>query len=398
MSHLQELGWLAANGTWYDEETGALLLLLTREAIDLPNDIVAFRGKVFDPKDEVHITIVGRASGRRVKEAVDRDLAANSCLKRAIDETNWAYRIQGRMYHVRKEKEVKNEQGDLDLVEAESIIVMAEVAGLQSFYERLDRMIEMNLELPPTHVTLYTRGDPLGIGLSNQEDFEAFVTREIWPTELKELCPANLDVILESLPEVQAGIDLWQNDYHEFDVHDHTVEFVKYVKKMTDDVDIVAAGYLHDIGKPVVAKPKDGDPQKTKDGKPYNRFPDHEEVGRQMVSRMDPRLFEKLGLDQDRVASLVGCHYVPMKGIKVTRETTNYGDFLREYQRLETRLQKLRVSKEDVLTMFWADRLAQGKCCKDKEECLAMRDALLAEESDPRGVYEIQKEMYGNKA
>ena len=73
---------------------------------------------------------------------------------------------------------------------------------------------------------------------------------------------ANLDSIMEALPEVQKEKNLWQNNFHEFDVYHHTVKFVEHLKKILDeenheiDLNLIAAGWLHDIGKPTMAKPK----------------------------------------------------------------------------------------------------------------------------------------------
>ena len=398
-SYFRKHGWLTPSGAWYDEETGGVQVHLSKAIVGFLDASLAFRGKVFDPKDELHITILGKAPGRLVREAIERDPPVEGRIRQAIENANWAFRFQDKMYHVCKEKKVRHAQGDLNTLHAESIIVMVEVVGLQGFYDRLGRITGVDLEPPPAHVTLYTYGDPLGIGLYSREDLQEFVTQEIAPSELKGLSPANLDQVLMSLPEVQAGRGLWQNRFHQFDVYNHTLEFVRYVKMLTEDIDVIAAGYLHDIGKPVVAKPKyeEGVLQIAEAGTPYHTFDGHERVGEEMVREMDPRLFKKLAVDQGRVASLVGCHYKPMKGIKAMRKTMSYGDFLREYRRLQEELDSLPVSKEDVLMMFLADRLAQGEYCRDKEELLAIREALLEGEMDPRGIYEMQKEMYGDK-
>lgn len=203
-----------------------------------------------------------------------------------------------------------------------------------------------------------------------------------------------LDQILQSLPEIQAGRGIWQNQFHEFDVYEHSIDFVRHVKKLTDDRNIIAAGYLHDIGKPVVAKPKyrEGVLLEREAGKPYHTFENHEKVGEEMVREMNPRLLENLSLNQDRVASLVGCHYLPMKGIKSMRKAANYDDFMHEYQKLEKTLHDSSVSKEDILTMFLADKLAQGEYCTDRNELFAIRDALIGKKKDLQIIYDMQRE------
>ena len=43
------------------------------------------------------------------------------------------------------------------------------------------------VDSPPPHVTLYTYGDPRGIGLANEKEFKRFVRRKIFKGDLKEI-------------------------------------------------------------------------------------------------------------------------------------------------------------------------------------------------------------------
>ncbi len=225
---------------------------------------------------------------------------------------------------------------------------------------------------------------------------------------------ANLDSIMEALPEVQKEKNLWQNNFHEFDVYHHTVNFVECLKKILDeenheiDLNLIAAGWLHDIGKPIVAKPKEknGAPEEREQSKSYHKFTDHEIEGENMVRAMDSAIFEKLGLGQEKIASLVYCHYLPMKGIKEMRKTENWHKFRQKYEDLKKQLEEIPwakdrapVSKEEILLMFLADKLAQGdpnKYATDREELFVIRDVLLSkdkgqEEEGLKKVYELQK-------
>jgi putative nucleotidyltransferase with HDIG domain len=154
----------------------------------------------------------------------------------------------------------------------------------------------------------------------------------------------DLDRTMDALPEVRAGKELWQNEFHEFDVYRHTVKFVERLKEILagenrePDPDLLAAGWLHDIGKPATAKPKEenGVPEERGPGKPYHKFTGHEIEGEKIVLAMDPSLFEKLGLDQKKIAALVYCHYLPLKGIKEMRAAENREGF-RQGARFERR-------------------------------------------------------------
>jgi hypothetical protein len=181
----------------FNENAGVLQILLRKKDVGLSDESVEFRGRQFEPKEEVHITIIGRALGQQVKKAIEENASVESQAKQAIAETDWTYEIKDRMYHVSKDKRIENPDGGSKVIHAESIIVIAEVAGIRDFYEKLSRIIQTNLEVPPTHVTLYTYGDPDGIGLDNHADFERFVTRKVLPGELNTLeashqCPSGI--------------------------------------------------------------------------------------------------------------------------------------------------------------------------------------------------------------
>ena len=55
-----------------------------------------------------------------------------------------------------------------------SIIQMCTVSGLKGFIDLLRQKLNLDLELLPTHVTLYVAGSPLGIGINSVEDLEKY--------------------------------------------------------------------------------------------------------------------------------------------------------------------------------------------------------------------------------
>lgn len=175
----------------FDEGMGTLLIPLNKEDVGLLDEHVVFRGTVFEPKREVHITVVGKDLGCKLKEAMKSDPLIESQIEQAIEETDWSYESKDKMYHVSKDKKEGDPEEGVEIVHTESIILMMEVAGIQHFYEKLGRITQMGSEVPPTHVTLYTHGDSFGIGLANRADFEECVTGEILPNELKRLSPGH---------------------------------------------------------------------------------------------------------------------------------------------------------------------------------------------------------------
>ncbi len=207
------------------------------------------------------------------------------------------------------------------------------------------------------------------------------------------------DDIFFNLPEIQAGKDLWQNKFHQYDVLEHTQKFVECLSEFSKDRNVRAAGWLHDIGKSIVAIPKiskDGLVEYSIDGKKYHTFPNHEIVGEEMVKKMDPKIFKEFDLDQEKIASLVGCHYLPMKGIKVLRKSTSFHNFKIAFNHLEQVLGHMSVSQEEVLDMFIADSLSKGMGCSDREELLLVRETLLKNnntDEDLLKIYQLQRKI-----
>lgn len=226
--------------------------------------------------------------------------------------------------------------------------------------------------------------------------------------------PTTLDERLIALPEVQACKGVLQGPFHPDDVFNHQLAVVAWLKQFTQNQDIIAAGYLHDTGKPIVKKPlyrENGELWlRDKDsGEPYYTFPGHEKLGEGIVLSLDSKLFTELGLNQFRISTLVGAHYLPMQFIKQMREQTSYALFEHQFNLLVSRLYHLeqatemegtKVSCSDIITMFKADKLAQGRACTDKAELFMILSAL----SDPdhretslREIYVIQQDSYHQK-
>lgn len=226
-----------------------------------------------------------------------------------------------------------------------------------------------------------------------------------------------IDTAMTNLPSLLKGKEMWQNKMHEFDVYDHTCKFVEVLKEVlaeqTGEIDLnmVAAGWLHDVGKPEVAvsKVKDGVLQQREEGKSYHDFDDHEFVGADMVRAMSPQFFVDLGLDQEKVALLVKYHFLPLKGIKMMRKTADYKTFQDSYNQLKKQLDEINekeghVNKDEIMLMFLADKSSQGDpatYCTDQEELFAIRKALLSDDETMedkflKTIYKMQKESAKN--
>ena len=53
-----------------------------------------------------------------------------------------------------------------------SVVVMCEILNLEKFFEIIDEKYELNIEYPPTHITLYTLESKPGIFLTDANDIK----------------------------------------------------------------------------------------------------------------------------------------------------------------------------------------------------------------------------------
>ena len=207
-----------------------------------------------------------------------------------------------------------------------------------------------------------------------------------------------LDYVLVKLPEVVAGKNIWQNKYHSHDVFGHSMAVVRNIRNFTKDENMIAAAYLHDIGKPVVAKPLYNQRalQEKEPGKQYHRFLFHEAKGAEMVRDMNHELFKDLKLDQEKITKLVAYHFAPMIGIKTMRRKKTLEEFLGVVGCLEFNLEcDSKVTKEEILTIFLADSMEKS----DKEELIWIRNTLLETELEKktknlREIFEYHQRTY----
>jgi hypothetical protein len=157
----------------FDEESGYLVLRLARDFAGLPEGAVEYREKTFQPKEELHITLVSRDAAEQVAAHLKQDPSAGRAIRRLIAETGWTYHRLDEYYHIVAEPGV------------ETIVQMAAVPGVEALYRKLQALVGSPLEPPPTHITLYTLGIDKGIGLPTRAEFDRLAKGPVQPAELK---------------------------------------------------------------------------------------------------------------------------------------------------------------------------------------------------------------------
>ena len=127
----------------------------------------------FQKKDEIHITVLGFKNGQKVKEAIekisDKETVTETLISMAED-TEWTFNLKSEKFYISKPGR-------------ESIIQLVELDGINNFFDRLNELLNLNLETPPPHITLYTKGDDeksyMGIGINSREEFEKLNPRPV---------------------------------------------------------------------------------------------------------------------------------------------------------------------------------------------------------------------------
>ena len=126
---------------------------------NLPNEII-FQGAPFLLKPDLHISLV----------CIEEIIRKHNILTSDIEE-----KILSDFCEFSKEHEIKllSYTDNFRYAvrdERKSIIVMCNVSYLDKFFNLINKKYSLELECPPTHVTLYTPTSRLGIYLTDSND------------------------------------------------------------------------------------------------------------------------------------------------------------------------------------------------------------------------------------
>lgn len=178
-----ERKFLVPEGRYFDEFKNTLLLDVDKQSIDLESLRNLAEEKGLEPKNEFHITVLGFKNGGEIKKVLkvlsaEQRLKVISQIKILVENTNWSFAFEPQKYHISKEYLSSVQKGSEDqLVERrEAIIQMVTLPEIQLFYDKLNSILGIKLEIPPNHITLYTGGSDkekskMGIGINSLSEF-----------------------------------------------------------------------------------------------------------------------------------------------------------------------------------------------------------------------------------
>lgn len=129
-------------------------------------------------KEEFHVTLIGagqklhqRMAAIHGMDSMEAKSEAFTACKLALSGIKFSVSLKPEFFWVDKVYEVPVKHARA------SLIASCEVEGSEAFYDRLAGFTRLELERPPLHVTLYTRGDSQsrqGIGLATQQEFSRY--------------------------------------------------------------------------------------------------------------------------------------------------------------------------------------------------------------------------------
>ncbi len=128
---------------------------------NLPNEIL-FKGDTFLLKPNLHVSLV--CIGEMIKKHIiaipdfENKIIDDFCEFSQTDKIDSVSYINSFKFATRDDRK--------------SIVIMCEVLNLNTFFDLINKKYSLEIEYPPTHVTLYTPSAKLGIFLSDSNDIK----------------------------------------------------------------------------------------------------------------------------------------------------------------------------------------------------------------------------------
>jgi hypothetical protein len=143
----------------------------------------------FEPKDELHITVISKRVGRTLSEKMSLDPALATRVTKKFEAIDWGFELVGPVHIISRLKEKLEDEG-ATLRHEKTIILKLSMPGMSDFYEALKALdlISVDTSTPPPHVTLYTLNCPTGVSLASNKTLDDLSCRTLSIREFDGLC------------------------------------------------------------------------------------------------------------------------------------------------------------------------------------------------------------------
>lgn len=159
---------------WTPQRT--LVWALDPAAWPPPVRAVTLDGIAFAPKRELHVTLVGKALGAQLHVAIAAGRLDEVAVYDAFAARDWRFVRHATYLRLEKVADDGGRRG--------AIIELLDLPAMEGFHRRLGRLLGCTLPVPPPHVTLYTAGDPEGIGVPDAAALRRLTVRAVAAAEL----------------------------------------------------------------------------------------------------------------------------------------------------------------------------------------------------------------------
>lgn len=156
-------------------EEGTLLLRIPPTRWPPPRAPLVLDGIAFRPKDELHVTLVGRALAAELQAAQAGDARLRAAVERLRAGFDGSLARQRQWLRLEKVEDGRT---------VGSLIERLELPAMAGLHRALGDLLGRALPVPPPHVTLYTAGDERGIGVPDEAALARWSVRAVAACEL----------------------------------------------------------------------------------------------------------------------------------------------------------------------------------------------------------------------
>ena len=148
--------------------SNTLIISVDKQAFGIKPEPIEYSSKVFKPKQEAHITVIGSEFGTHLLEQFIDNPEIKHQLRLAFESTDWSYALTDELRLLTRED---TDQTGRKMTQ-QTLIMLVKMPGMAVFYTKLKTLGLVNLEqpVPPPHVTLYTRNCDQGIGVRSDRE------------------------------------------------------------------------------------------------------------------------------------------------------------------------------------------------------------------------------------
>lgn len=169
-------------GPDFNAKSGTLTIPLPKMQVSTLPDYVRREAKDFQAKADLHVTVVGFRLARKIKKAIKHTPELKEQLDKLVASTNWSFAPTSSFFQLRKTYGTPPITGQPENTR-HSIVQMLNMPGLVTFYAKLGTLLGEKIDVPPAHLTLFTSGDPAGIGVASVSEFLGAAPRAIVSAE-----------------------------------------------------------------------------------------------------------------------------------------------------------------------------------------------------------------------